>query len=120
MEKTRKLTKIEMFERVLTRLAEPTEIDFIKHEIELLESKNANRKLTATQKQNEELKYEIMTFLLADEENMFSIEEIQAKVPSVEKLSNQRMSAILKQMVDKGDIFKTYKKRKAHFSANQM
>lgn len=120
MEKTKKPTKLEMYERVLARLTEPTEIDFIKHQMDLLKSKNANRKQTTTQKENEDFKYEIMTFLLANEEESFSIEEIQTNVQSVAKLSNQRMSAILKQMVDSEDIFKTYEKRKAYFSASRM
>lgn len=120
MTTTKKPTKIEMYEKVLTHLTDKDEIEFINHQIDLLKSKNANRKPTTAQKENDGFKHEIMAFLVSDEENMFSIEEIQKNVPSVAKLSNQRMSAILKQMVDSGEIFKTYEKRKAHFSANQM
>lgn len=116
MEKTtKKITKLEMFERVLARLTEPTEIEFIKHEMDLLKSKNANRKPTAKQEENEVFKEAIEYFLSANAEEKFSISEIQEKVQEVASLSNQRMSSLMKQLVDSGKVNKTYEKRKAYF-----
>lgn len=112
---TKKITKMEMFARVLTRLNEPAEIDFIQHEMDLLQSKNANRKPTANQKENEMFKEAIEYFLSANAEEKFNISEIQSQVPEVEKLSNQRMSSLMKQLVDEGKVNKTYEKRKAYF-----
>lgn len=112
---TKKITKMEMFARVLTRLNEPAEIEFIQHEMDLLQSKNSNKKPTTAQKENEAFKDVIVDFLTQNEGVKFNILEIQAKVPEVEKLSNQRMSAILKQLVDGGMVQKEYEKRKPCF-----
>lgn len=114
---TKKITKMEMFERVLSRLTDPTEIEFIQHQMDLLQSKNANRKPTTTQKENEVFKELIEYFLVENAEEKFNISEIQAKVPEVEKLSNQRMSSLMKQLVESGKVNKTYEKRKAYFYA---
>ena len=114
---TKKLTKMEMFERVLSRLTNADEIDFIKHEMDLLQSKNSNKKPTANQQENEMFKELIEYFLVENAEEKFNISEIQAKVPEVEKLSNQRMSALMKQLVESGKVNKAYEKRKAYFYA---
>lgn len=114
-ETTRKLTKIEMYEKVLTRLTNPDEIEFINHQIELLKSKSANRKPTTNQITNNMFKCDIASFLTANTEEKFSISDIQSNVPSVEKLSNQRMSALMKQLVEEGVVKKVYEKRKAYF-----
>ena len=112
---TKKLTKVEMYERVLTRLTNQDEIEFINHQIDLLKSKNANRKPTTAQKENDGFKEAIVDFLTSKAEEKFSISEIQSQVPEVEKLSNQRMSALMKQLVDSGVVQKVYEKRKAYF-----
>ena len=109
----KKITKKEMYAKILTHLTDQVEIDFINHEIELLENKaNGTRKPTATQVANESLKVVILNFL----ETVDS-----ASVPDVQKyigndISNQKVSALLKQMVENGQINKFYEKRKAFFS----
>lgn len=115
MEKGKKLTKIEMFEIIKTHLTDTDEIEFINRQIDLLKSKNSNKKPTTAQKENETFKDVIVDFLAQNEGVKFNILEIQAKVPEVEKLSNQRMSAILKQLVDGGMVQKEYEKRKPCF-----
>ena len=112
---TKKPTKIEMYTLIKTRLTNPVEIEFINHQIDLLKSKNSNKKPTTAQKENEAFKDAIVEFLTQNEGVKFNILEIQAKVPEVEKLSNQRMSAILKQLVDGGMVQKEYEKRKPCF-----
>lgn len=113
----KKLTKIEMFTLILKELSDPTQIAFIEHEIELLENKKmVSRKLTQTQKDNEILKLDIVKFLQSSGES-FTITELQKNVSSIENLSNQRVSALLTQLVNSGTVSKTYEKRKAYFSA---
>lgn len=106
-----------MFTLILKELSDPTQIAFIEHEIELLENKKmVSRKLTQTQKDNEILKLDIVKFLQTSEKS-FTITELQKNVSSIENLSNQRVSALLTQLVNSGTVSKTYEKRKAYFSA---
>lgn len=113
----KKLTKIDMFTLILKELSDPTQIAFIEHEIELLENKKmVSRKPTQTQKDNEILKLDIVKFLQSSGKS-FTITELQKNVSSIENLSNQRVSALLTQLVNSGTVSKTYEKRKAYFSA---
>lgn len=113
----KKLTKIDMFTLILKELSDPTQIAFIEHEIELLENKKmVSRKPTQTQKDNEILKLDIVNFLQSSEKG-FTITELQKNISSIENLSNQRVSALLTQLVNSGTISKVYEKRKAYFSA---
>lgn len=113
----KKLTKIDMFTLILKELSDPTQIAFIEHEIELLENKKmVSRKQTKTQKDNEILKLDIVKFLQSSG-NSFTITELQKNISSIENLSNQRVSALLTQLVNSGTVSKTYEKRKAYFSA---
>ena len=113
---TKKLTKMEMFKRIKEHLTDKNEIAFINHEIELLESKKAGiKKPTATQQENEIFKIEITTFMEDNFGEMFTIVDLQNKIPTLKDLSNQRISALLKQLVDNHKITKVYEKRKAYF-----
>ena len=109
------MTKIQMFEMIKSHLTSTEEINFINHEIELLKSKNANRKPTVNQRENEMFKEAITSFLIKNAEEKFTISEIQAQVSDVETLSNQRMSALMNQLVNEGVVKKVYEKRKAYF-----
>ena len=113
----KKLTKIDMLTLILKELSDPVQIAFIEHEIELLENKKmVSRKPTQTQKDNEILKLDIVKFLQTSGKS-FTITELQKNVSSIENLSNQRVSALLTQLVNSGTVSKTYEKRKAYFSA---
>ena len=114
------MTKIEMYTLIKTRLVNSDEIAFINREIELIRNKNANRKPTVSQKENEKFKDAIVKFLHENVNEKFTITQLQENVSEVSTLSNQRMSAILNQMVDVKEIFKTYEKRKAYFSVTEM
>lgn len=111
----KKMTKKEMFAQIKSHLTNVDEIAFIDHEIELLENKaSGSRKPTANQKENEVFKNEIVDFLANG--GKFSVGDLQKEMPCLNGLTNQRVSAILKQLVDSGEIVKTYEKRKAFFS----
>lgn len=113
----KKMTKKEMFIQIKTHLTNQEEIDFIDRQIELLENKKqGTRKPTATQQENEKIKAEIVAFLNEYNSENFTISELSENIESLKELSNQRISAILKQLVDNGEVIKTYEKRKAYFS----
>ena len=91
-------------------------IDFLIHERELLERKSSNSGQTKTQKENEILKEKIVETL--KELNKFStITEIQENNTELADLSNQKISALLKQLVDTDVIEKVIDKKKAYFKA---
>ena len=91
-------------------------IDFLTHERELLERKSSNSGQTKTQKENEILKEKIVETL--KELNKFStITEIQESNAELADLSNQKISALLKQLVDTNVIEKVIEKKKAYFKA---
>lgn len=91
-------------------------IDFLTHERELLERKSSNSGQTKTQKENEILKEKIVETL--KELNKFStITEIQESNTELVNLSNQKISALLKQLVDTNVIEKVIEKKKAYFKA---
>ena len=91
-------------------------IDFLIHERELLERKSSNSGQTKTQKENEILKEKIVETL--KELNKFStITEIQNSNTELADLSNQKISALLKQLVDTNVIEKVIEKKKAYFKA---
>lgn len=113
----KKMTKKEMFAQIKTRLTNAEEIAFIEHEIELLENKASGvKKPTKTQIENEELKNKIVEYLVSSGASL-TIVEIQ-KALGLEE-SNQKMSALLKQLHDSGLVAKVYDKRKPYFSATE-
>lgn len=91
-------------------------VDFIKHELELLDKKNSqDRKPTATQIANEGLKKEIYEVLSASPSQLFTVTEIMKTSPTLEELSNQKVSALLRQLVEAGKVEKLVEKRKSYF-----
>lgn len=119
---TKKLTKREYFNALYTHFQETgrdcgtisaeTMMEFLEREIELLEKKNANKKPTAQQSANEGIKEAILEGLV----ERMTITEMQKSIPELAELSNQRISALVRQMVDAGIIIRTEDKRKAYFS----
>ena len=77
------------------------------------EKKNsAEKKPTATQVANEGIKSVILETL---GEKSMTITEMQKVNGELAELSNQKISALLKQMVENGSVVREEIKRKAHF-----
>lgn len=114
-----KLTKAQKF-AILAELpavkADPMLSEFIAHEVELLAKKNsAEKKPTAQQEANAIIKANVLT-VLADGEKR-TVSELLKLVPDLpDTMTNQRMSALVRQMVDAGEVIRTEDKRKAYFS----
>ena len=110
----KKMTKVEMFNAIKEVVADNQEmVAFIEHEIELLQKKSTNRKPTKTQAENESLKNEILSTLT--DEGM-TVTEIQKKSEILGEVSNQKVSALLRQLVEVGAVEKTIEKKKSFFS----
>ena len=114
----KKITKRDHFNALLSIpavQADPGLVDFINHELELLAKKNsADKKPTAQQTANEAIKSAIVEAMEAN--RLYTVTEIQKSVAECADLSNQRVSALLRQLKDDGVIVRTEDKRKAYFS----
>lgn len=89
---------------------------FLEGRIAQLDKKSASKsdKPTATQKANAELKDKILAEMA--EGKAYTISEMLKALPSCAELSNQKVSAIMKQMVEANLVVRTEDKRKAYFS----
>ena len=93
----------------------PEFVAFITHEIDLLNRKNSvEKKPTAKQMENEATKTAIYDYMLAQPNRMFSITELTKEVPECEGMTGQKVSAIVRQMLDT-KIKRIEDKRKAFF-----
>ena len=115
---TKKMTKKEMFTAMLNKYDFTVEeVNFITHEIELLEKKSATgeRKPTATQVANEGLKMAILSYMEENANRLFTVTELIKEVPELAELSNQKVSALMTQLKDTGKVSKVVEKRKSYF-----
>ena len=115
----KKVTKREKFEmlKALSEVkANPMLTEFIDHELELLAKKNASeKKPTAQQVANEGLKAVIVDVLKANG-GLMTITDIQKASSELSELSNQRISALVRQMIGV-EVERVEDKRKAYFKA---
>ena len=88
---------------------------FIDHEVELLEKKSSKSGQTKTQKENVEVVAKIEN-ALREVGKAVTITELQTASEEMGAYSNQKLSALLKQMVSKGTVVRTADKKKAYFS----
>lgn len=91
-------------------------VDFLVHERELLEKKSSNSGQTKTQKENETIKEKIVA-TLKELDRYATITDIQNANEELGAYSNQKISALLKQLVDNKEIDKMIDKKKAYFKA---
>ena len=116
-----RMTKAQKFQ-ILADLpavkADPMLSEFIAHEMELLAKKNtADKKPTAQQEANAGIKSNVLTVMQDNPNKLFTVSELLKAVPNLpDTMTNQRMSAIVRQMVDAGQVKRTEDKRKAYFS----
>lgn len=113
---TKKITKREKFEMLMTIAevkANPILSEFIEHELELLAKKNsAEKKSTAQQAENEAIKETILENLTS----RMTISEMQKSIPDLAEYSNQKISALMRQLILEGLVEKVEDKRKSYFS----
>ena len=114
----KKITKRDNFTTIRSILAELDRADLVAimdHELELLDRKNAKTNKTPTdqQKKNAETKNQIVA-LLKSENRAMSATEIQTSL-NIE--TNQRATALIRQLKDEGLVKREVVKGKALFTA---
>lgn len=118
----KKITKREVVEKMLADsniASNEVYVAYLENELELLKKKSENKKATKNQTENVEIKEVIVEVLSRMGSGRAG--EIQLAVQSTDKekyatLTNQRTSAILKQMIDEGTVRKTVDKKISTFS----
>lgn len=112
-----KMTKREMFEMIKGVCANDTKIvDFCEHEIELLNRKSSKSTQTKTQIENENIKGAIVN-ALTEIAKPVTITEMQELNTEMANYSNQKLSALLKQLVENDKkVVKTVDKKKSYFT----
>ena len=89
--------------------------EFIAHEIDLLSKKNVGeKKPTAQQIANKGICDGITTYLASQPNRLFTIAEMMKEVPACEGLSSQRVTALVKLILD-DTVERIEDKRKAYF-----
>lgn len=111
-----KTTKREVINAMLAEeviIANDTYKAYLEHELELLDKKAANKKPSKTQEENVEIKAEIVSVL---SEEKATVSELMTKSDILKGLSNQKISALLRQLVEEGKAVKTIDKKKSYFT----
>lgn len=118
MANEKKMTKKQMFEMIKANYnLSADEVAFIDHEIELLSRKNASgeKKPTATQVANQGIASAILEVMAENPNKMYTITDIIKSVPACAELTNQKVSAIVRGMVNDNSVERVEDKRKAYF-----
>ena len=118
MENTKKVTKRVRFEEIkgiVEEMGRTDLVEFVNHELELLDKKANSKTLTSSQKENAEIKKTIVARLVELGRSV-TISELQ-KEEEFANYSNQKLSALLKQLVDSNEVVRTTDKKKAFFGA---
>lgn len=116
----KKITKREMYTKILVEVADNQEmVDFINHEIDLLNRKNTAKsgKPTATQQKNEEIKAKILATM--DYEQQYTVSDLVKLIPNEETgdlYSTPKMSALVRQLKEQGAVIREEIKGRAYFT----
>ena len=111
---------IEEIEEIVKVHGTQEQLEFLNKKKEQIAKKNENKGLTATQKANEVL-IDIIKETLSKCDKAVRINELQdlderlAMTEKGEPISNQKISALLKKLVDNGEVVKTIEKKIAYF-----
>lgn len=111
--KVTKKMRFEEMKAIFEAQGDTVHAEFCQHEIELLNKKNSKTsgKHTKTQKENEAIKAEILESL----EGKMTITEMTKAIPAIEGMTNQKVSALVRQLVKEGKVVRTEEKGRAYF-----
>ena len=113
----KKMTQKEMFNEIIvlaTKNGRSDIVEFAKGRIAVLDKKSENRSQTKTQKENVELAKIILEVLRGSKP--MTVTEIQSKNEILGSLNNQKVSAILRNMVKEGTVTRDASTKKTLFS----
>ena len=111
-----KMTKRDFYNRILS-YAHEEDVEFLQHEIELLDKKNsAERKPTPKQVENAGFKADILAWMESGVQ--YAVADIVKGVPSIEAagLSANRVTAMMTQLVNDGSVIRSTDKRKSVYT----
>ena len=112
-----KITKREVIGMMMNEevvKANPTYVAYLENELALLDKKAQNKKATKIQEQNKGIKATILKVLATIGSG--TVTDIQNGNEELSALSNQKVSALVRQLVESGDVVKTTDKKKSIFS----
>ena len=112
-----KITKREVIGMMMNEevvKANPTYVAYLENELALLDKKAQNKKATKTQEQNVGIKATILEVLATIGSG--TVTDIQNGSEELSALSNQKVSALVRQLVESGEVMKTTDKKKSIFS----
>ena len=112
-----KITKREVIGMMMNEevvKANPTYVAYLENELALLDKKAQNKKATKTQEQNVGIKATILEVLATIGSG--TVTDIQNGNEELSTLSNQKVSALVRQLVESGEVVKTVDKKKSIFS----
>jgi hypothetical protein len=90
-------------------------VTFAEGRIAQLEKKAGSKKPTKIQAENEGIK-DTIRVALGSVDKAVTVTELQGLDEALGALSNQRVSALLRQMVEADEVVKTVEKKKSYFS----
>ena len=109
------MTKKQMFEQIMAHTTDKAEREFLAHQIELLDNKTANKKMTAEQIANAKLKREIFDTMVSAKS--YTVSDVLASNSDwVGVYSVNKFSALMNQLVDEGFLSKSSVKRVSYFT----
>lgn len=125
MTNTKKMTKRDYYETLYTyfqevgdckRIPQELMLNFLEHEIDLLNKKNSTeKKPTATQVANEALKNTILDYM--EPSIGYTVTDIIKGVEECSELSNQKVSALMRALKEEGKLTKTEGKKTLFYLA---
>ena len=110
----KKMTIVEMYAKVIEKAKDvlsDEEIKFLEERAEMHSKKNTNRKPTKVQAENEEIKAKILEVM--ESGKAYTVTEIQ-KAVGLE--SNQKASALVRQLKESDLVIRKEEKGKAYFT----
>lgn len=114
----KKMTKREVINAMLANevvSANEVWVGYLTNELALLDKKSANKKPSKTQVANEGVK-DLIEDVLSASDKALTVTEILASGVFEPLTSPQKISALLKQMIEAGKVVKTVEKKVSRFS----
>jgi predicted transcriptional regulator len=115
-----KMTNVRAIDFVLTNCEIPADVaeKLGKMREQFVKKSTGERKPTATQTENADFKNDILNGM--EPGTLYTITDLIKAIPSIADLSNQRVSALVRQLVESGAVIRTEEKRKAYFSLAEI
>lgn len=117
MTMAKKMTIVEQYEAIIGKvegILTADEIAFLKERADMVAKKNANRKPTKVQEENEGYKSSIIEGM--EKGKAYTITDLIKSIPAIADLTNQRVSALVRQLKDEELVTRKEEKGKAYFT----